>query len=368
METFKWGSQFITGLSLVDKQHQSLVNMVNGFGKELSENSISEEFLLNSFKELTEYAQVHFATEEKLMVEKQVDFRHISSHKKQHLDFVLDISNLVETIDVENLMDCRSLFQYLVHWLVYHILGSDKNMARQVTAIQGGVTPVKAYQQEEMKANSATEPLLVALNGLFSVVSKRNKALMDLNRTLEERVEERTKELSDANKTLEIISITDHLTELPNRRFAMSQLELLFEESKRHNLPLSCLMIDADNFKTINDSYGHDAGDVVLKRLAKELQHAVRTDDIVCRLGGDEFFVICPNTDLKGVLHLGEHARSKVGDLNVKAGEGFWYGSVSIGAACINTQMQDIDALIKEADEAVYLAKKDGRNCVRSNK
>lgn len=125
-------------------------------------------------------------------------------------------------------------------------------------------------------------------------------------------------------------------------------------------------MIDADNFKTINDSYGHDAGDVVLQRLAKELQHVVRTDDIVCRLGGDEFFIVCPNTNLEGALHLGEQARSNVVALKVKAGKGFWYGSVSIGAACINAEMQNIDVLIKEADEAVYEAKNDGRNCVRS--
>ncbi|MCP4340747.1 MAG: GGDEF domain-containing protein [Desulfobulbaceae bacterium] len=367
METFKWGSQFLTGIPQVDEQHQSLVSMVNNFGKALSEDALTEELLLSSFKELAEYAQIHFETEEQLMTDIQLDLRHISSHLVQHSDFVNDITNLIETIKVDNQDDCRSLFEYLVHWLAYHILGSDKNMARQIRAINNGMSPEDAYRLEEKELRSSTQPLLVALNGLFALVSKRNKALVELNQTLEERVIERTKELSEANKALEVISITDHLTQLPNRRFAMSQLEFLFKESIRLKLPLSCLMIDADNFKTINDTYGHDAGDIVIQRLAKELQHSVRTDDIVCRLGGDEFFVICPNTNLAGALQLGEHIRSKVAAFKITVGEGVWYGSVSIGAACADHKMKDIGTLIKAADESVYLAKKDGRNCVRSN-
>ncbi|MCP3891343.1 MAG: GGDEF domain-containing protein [Desulfobulbaceae bacterium] len=368
MRTFKWGIQFTTGLSQIDKQHQSLVTLVNTVGKMLSENLTTEEFLLSSFKELEEYAQIHFETEERLMTEMQLDPRHISSHINQHNDFVVHITDLLENTDIENKNDCRSLFDYLVHWLAYHILGSDKNMARQIAAIDGGMSPEQAYQQEEKEASRSTKPLLVALNGLFALVSKRNKELIELNRTLEERVKKRTIKLLEANKALELISVTDHLTQLPNRRFAMSQLELLFVESMRLNTTLSCLMIDADNFKTINDTYGHDAGDIVLQRLAKELQHSVRSDDIVCRLGGDEFIIICPNTDLEGALHLGEHTVSKVAELKVSAGDGAWYGSVSIGAACTNSKMQEVNDLIKEADNSVYLAKRDGRNCVRSHK
>ncbi len=365
METFKWGSQFITNLAQIDEQHQSLVTMINNFGLGLSQNSITQEFLLNSFKELAEYARVHFETEEKLMAEIQIDPRHISSHLKQHNEFAEDIKIFFETLDTENIAETRFLFQYLIHWLSYHILVSDKNMGRQVASIKNGISPEDAFQLEETKASSSTGPLLVALNGLFDLVSKRNKTLVDLNRTLEERVQARTKELSKANKKLEVISVTDYLTQLPNRRFAISQLELLFKESMRLHYPLSCLMIDADNFKTINDTYGHDAGDIVLQRLAQELQHSVRTDDIVCRLGGDEFFIICPNTTLAGALQLGEHTRSKIAALKVGAGEGFWHGSVSIGVGFANSKMSDVDELIKEADESVYLSKKDGRNCVR---
>ncbi|MFT5727708.1 MAG: nitrate/nitrite-specific signal transduction histidine kinase [Desulforhopalus sp.] len=145
----------------------------------------------------------------------QLDLRHLRNHLEQHNDFVTNIAHLTDEIDAGKTEDCRSLFEYLVDWLAYHILGIDKNMARQIAAIRAGATPSEAYQNEEKNANSSTEPLL------FALVSKRNKALGELNQTLEQRVTERTKELSRANEALEVISVTDHLTRLPNRRYAL---------------------------------------------------------------------------------------------------------------------------------------------------
>jgi len=342
MESFKWGPHFVTGISDVDDQHQALVTMINSFGEAIAENTLSEGFLFSTIKKLTTYAEAHFHSEEMLMNSMQLDLCHIRNHLDQHNDFVINITNLTDKIDV------------------------DKNMARQIAAIRAGATRSEAYRCEESKPNSSTEPLLVALRSFFALVSKRNKALNELNRNLEQRVTERTKELSMANEALEIISVTDHLTQLPNRRFAMGQLDLLWAEATKREQSLACLMIDADNFNTINDTYGHDAGDVVLQRLAQELQNSVRNDDIVCRLGGDEFFIICPNTSLEGALILGEQTRTRVATLNVNAGDGFWSGSVSIGVASTNSEIKNVDALMKSADMAVYIAKNDGRNCVRS--
>ena len=125
-------------------------------------------------------------------------------------------------------------------------------------------------------------------------------------------------------------------------------------------------MIDADNFKEINDSYGHDAGDEVLKRLAIEMSHAVRSDDIVCRMGGDEFTAICPNTSLKGAMYLAEQIRQRIASLKLRAGEGCWAGSLSIGVATLNEETNSLGSLLKIADESVYMAKRSGRNCVKS--
>ena len=364
MQSFKWGKHFKTEIRTIDQQHRSLVSMINSFGEAIIDEATNPGFLLEIFSKLTDYASEHFNTEEQLIRSKQLDPRHIKYHLKQHHDFVYEIHRFKETIDSNNPEEYRSLFEYLVNWLAYHILICDKNMARQIRAVDDGENAAEVYVREEKEASSATQPLVGALNTLFTLVSKRNKALAELNQTLETRVAERTMELTRANEALERISITDHLTQLPNRRFAMRQLNLLWDEMQKTRQPLALLMIDADGFKAVNDMHGHDAGDIVLQRLAFELRDSVRSDDIVCRLGGDEFIIICPNTDLKGAVYLGELTLSAVTALKISVGKGHWLGSVSIGVASSSDKIENPDALVKAADDAVYAAKNNGRRCV----
>lgn len=367
MDTFKWGPQFLTKLNEVDEQHQRLIDVINHFGNCFSENTIQSEVIESVFAELSGYAEYHFEEEERLMAEVRVDPRHVEEHTADHKSFLYNVGILHKQLNPASGDGAEGLLEYLVHWLVYHILGSDQKMARQIFSIREGLDPAAVYEREEHETNASTEPLLAALKTLFQQVSIRNKDLIELNRTLEERVAARTEELQRTNTQLEIIAMTDALTELPNRRHAMLQLQQLWHETQRSRLPLSCMMIDADGFKAINDTYGHDAGDIVLKRLANELRHRVRTDDLVCRLGGDEFLVICPNTDLHGACHLAEQIRSMVARLRVQAGkDGHWQGSISVGVAVSTPEMTSIDTLLKIADDGVYMAKHAGRNCVRS--
>jgi hemerythrin len=267
-------------------------------------------------------------------------------------------------ISPENPDSAKPLLKFLIYWLAYHILGSDQSMAKQVVAIQSGQSAAEAYLAEERMKEGAVEPLLHALNGLFKQVSERNRELLQLNQTLEARVVERTKELAVANRQLEEIALTDVLTGLPNRRDAMRCLGLAWKEAEKEDAPLACMMIDADGFKQVNDNYGHDAGDEVLRQLARNLRYSVRTDDIVCRLGGDEFFVICPRTQLDGAAQLAEKIRLAIAALRVPTGSGEWRGSISIGVAVRKAGMSHFEELIKAADEGVYCAKKNGRNCV----
>jgi hemerythrin len=102
----------------------------------------------------------------------------------------------------------------------------------------------------------------------------------------------------------------------------------------------------------------------VLRALSAQLQQAVRTDDVVCRLGGDEFLIICARTPLAGALLLAETIRSEVAALRVPAGPGEWRGSISIGAAARTDAMNGLEDLMKEADRGLYVAKRNGRNCV----
>jgi hemerythrin len=208
--------------------------------------------------------------------------------------------------------------------------------------------------------------LLEALDGLFKEVSTQNKQLKLLNESLEEKVALRTQELSEANKSLEVLSLTDVLTGLPNRRHAMRLLSSLWGKAEQDDLPLVGMMIDADHFKEVNDTYGHDAGDLVLIDLARTLKESLRNDDAVCRLGGDEFFIICPNTDNDGGLQIAEATRKAVSELRVPTGGEPWHGSISIGVASRQPEMTSYQDLIKQADQGVYNAKEAGKNCVRS--
>jgi hemerythrin len=256
------------------------------------------------------------------------------------------------------------LLEFLTHWLAYHILGSDQFMAKQMAMIKSGVRPEDAYLTHTVGNDAATDTLLSALNGLFQQVSERNHELVALNKSLEARVAERTQALTEANQRLDDLANTDLLTGLPNRRYTMLCFAREWEAAVRDGTALSCMMIDADGFKMINDTQGHDAGDVVLRALALQLRHAVRTDDIVSRLGGDEFFIICTATPLDGALKLAEKIRREVAAMRVSAGAGEWRGSISIGVATKTEQMRNLEDLMKAADQGVYAAKRNGRNCV----
>ncbi len=366
MESFHWDKNFETGLTDVDHQHRHLVDLINQFGEMLTGNELVFDDIEKVFKELADYAQYHFDEEEELMRQVGIDQRHFDLHIDKHHNFLNEVKSMHSNISPENEGSVKILLGFLTKWLAFHILCTDQNLARQIEAINKGVSPVEAYETEEIEADSSTQPLLVALNGLFEQVSEQNRELVELNKSLEVKVADRTKALSEANRYLEEISLTDVLTGLPNRRHALRQLSYLWDESIKHGSPLTCMMIDADHFKQVNDTYGHDAGDLVLRELAKTIQYALRSDDIACRLGGDEFFVVCPNTDKEGGLHLGELIRKTVSELRVPTGDGAWHGSISVGLATRSADMENSEDFIKVADEGVYVAKHDGKNCVRT--
>ncbi len=366
MESFHWDKHFETGLVIVDQQHHELVNIINRFGDLLTKsNEIPFGDIQEVFEELIAYTQYHFQEEEQMMSEVGLFPDYINFHKRLHADFLHEVMRTHKSV-LEQHQNTERLLKLLIHWLAFHILGIDQSMAKQVAAVQAGEDAEKAYFAEKYVKENTAEPLLVALNGLFQQVSERNRELLELNRTLEKKVEERTESLSEANRMLEELAMTDILTGLPNRRHAMARLSQIWNASIQENSQISCMMVDADGFKQINDNYGHDAGDMVLRELSKTLRNSVRTDDIVCRLGGDEFLIISPNTNLEGAMIAAEKTREQVAALRVSVNGGQWLGSISVGVAVKNNDMTHFEDLIKVADDGVYIAKRDGRNCVRT--
>ena len=366
MSAFDWDACFNTQLALVDEQHHRLVDLINGFGDLLIQpQGASVDEIEAVFSGLAQYTETHFRDEEALMAREGLAARYIAEHHREHGRFIHELKRLhANPIHGQAEAAATQLLGFLTNWLAYHILGTDQVMARQVSAIRAGASAEQAYEARRATQDPATTMLLHSLDALFLQVSERNHALIELNQTLEQRVAERTQELTEANQRMADMALTDALTGLPNRRQALMRLQKDWPETHRDDSPLSCIMIDADGFKGINDTQGHDAGDEVLRRLARQLRDFARTDDCVCRLGGDEFLVICPGTPLAGALLLAEKLRAAVSTLRVKAGDGEWQGSISAGAATREPAMKGYDELLKAADEGLYLAKRQGRNAV----
>ena len=157
---------------------------------------------------------------------------------------------------------------------------------------------------------------------------------------------------------------TVSLTGFPNRRYAMDCMQQEWAAGTRNQRQLSVMVIDVDEFKTINDTYGHDVGDKVLQQVAAALKVGLRDQDVVCRTGGDEFLVSSPDTSLESALVCAERERQSVRATQFTAGPLKLQGRISVGVTVREASMANIDALIKLADQGVYVAKQRGRNHV----
>jgi len=149
----------------------------------------------------------------------------------------------------------------------------------------------------------------------------------------------------------------------------MDQLQQIWSATTRSGMPLSLIVLDIDHFKQINDTYGHAVGDIVLRETAEALHTSARRGDNVSRIGGEEFLVICPNTDLKAATQAAERLRMALASNKIVIGREEKTISItaSFGIATKQTSTADVDALVNTADLALYAAKQEGRNrsCVR---
>lgn len=166
-------------------------------------------------------------------------------------------------------------------------------------------------------------------------------------------------------KRLQELSMTDGLTALRNRRAFDEQLPSTFEHARRYERPLSLAVIDVDRFKAINDRFGHDTGDAILRAVAQIIANGTRQSDYVARVGGEEFAVLLPETALFDGLQFAEKLRTSVAASTIRVGDTEHKVTISIGIANVpHSQVKDGEELYRAADQALYRAKANGRNRV----
>lgn len=204
---------------------------------------------------------------------------------------------------------------------------------------------------EQKSDGIPTWKILVAIGMVFLLLALREYVINRYKSKLE-----------TLNKELEQLSNTDPLTGIANRHFLNSLFQQEIARAQRYFSKFSIIMLDVDYFKTINDQFGHNEGDRVLKNIAHAIASIIRTNDTVGRWGGEEFIVLCPETDLYGTVQLAEAIRRRIEQLDFGIPMNI---TISLGVAEYHDQ-QSLENLVKMADEALYEAKNSGRNQVKA--
>jgi diguanylate cyclase (GGDEF)-like protein len=202
----------------------------------------------------------------------------------------------------------------------------------------------------------------LALAALLQELRATHDELDRLNRELEARVEARTHELQEANQRLEELASIDPLTGASNRRHFLELAKVEISRAKRQGLPLSLIMLDIDFFKSINDRFGHEAGDKALVALAATIHATLRGGDIFARMGGEEFIVMLPGQGLAEAFQMAERVRQLIAQNEAPGCPARI--TVSAGLAGLENESDEIADLLRRADQGLYRAKNQGRNQV----
>jgi len=223
--------------------------------------------------------------------------------------------------------------------------------------------PPKRNQRDELTAfGESVFQRFVQARAYFLELQHTRSALKSLNQELEERVQARTKELETALARAEHLATTDVITGIPNRRSFMEQAEKRHAEWLRYQRPYALLMIDLDKFKQINDTYGHPAGDQVLVSVASALQQYTRREDIIGRIGGEEFGALLVGVSKNDAIKLAERIRTEIAKLPIEFGGQSIPVTASFGLVPPELLQEDFNAVFKDGDQMLYQAKNQGRN------
>ena len=236
------------------------------------------------------------------------------------------------------------------------------------------VIPLHEYTLYSMSFSNTLEVFVILVMFVFyfkSTYEQKERAFAEklslessFTRRLEQEVKAKTAELDKARNDAERLARTDELTKLYNRRAFTEQAAHSIKKARESRQPLSLVMFDIDHFKRLNDSYGHDAGDKVLQKLAEHIQASIRGTDIAARMGGEEFTILLPDTSTEQALSIAEQLNESIGELKVHFNNLVLSITASFGVSEFLPNQDSFESLFSRTDKALYRAKHLGRNRV----
>lgn len=372
-EVFPWNKNFETGIATIDEQHKVLVSLLNELAGTLARDNQLE--INRVFDELAEYANFHFETEEAIWVEYFGDDSWLSSHQLTHSSFLPKVVELKEQDTNKPLIEIiESIVKFLIRWLAFHIIDSDKRLAFVVHNMEKGLSFEEAKIASDKKMSGSIRVLIETVMAMYDGLSSRTLDLMrerHERRKVEEELHEANTQLREVNIKLEELAITDQLTGLFNRRHFNNIFKQELKRANRENTYLSLIIMDIDFFKKLNDNYGHSKGDRVLVQLGQKLINLCqRPGDYAFRLGGEEFGILAANLEPQGTVEFAEILRKGIEALGIphEYSDAAKILTVSIGSITMMPDETDtIDDYMSIADARLYKAKKLGRNQVVSS-
>ena len=265
------------------------------------------------------------------------------------------------TVELKLLNQLSETAGFFTYGEIYH--QDDTNSLLNIS-----LTVLALSENENIQKNfSPTEDLDEDKNFLTNKHFLVLDALTNLSNTVIEELHESNKKLTTAQENLQILANQDYLTNLYNSRYLNEIAEDYIILSKRENKTFSIIILDIDNFKKINDTYGHAIGDEVIKSLASLLKKQARESDIIARLGGDEFVILLPYCDKTQAYKIAETLRSMI-EKHTIVGESNIQFSISLGVDCLNINIDNhLSQVLVRADNALYIAKRNGKNKVHMN-
>ncbi|MCW8916104.1 MAG: bacteriohemerythrin [Magnetovibrio sp.] len=363
IEVFPWDDNLATGIESIDTQHQTLVRLLN----ELTVTLVSDEEveITRVFDELAAYASYHFESEEAIWRKHLTDDELVSLHKESHASFLPKVFAIKEEQSEKSLSEVvEHVVMFLIRWLAFHIIDSDKRLAIIVRALEQGANLEEAKRISQDEMSGSARVLIDTVLKMYNNLSSRTLDLMR-ERIARMKVE---KQLKEANQQLAHQAITDELTGLYNRRHFDEILSQEYKRAFRKDHCLTLILLDVDHFKLLNDNYGHGYGDEVLQKLGQHLKDICRRPgDFAFRVGGEEFAVLVSDETAMDGRKFADMICQSISGLCIKHDFNLAADHLTVSAGCaalMPTEVAEANDYLVQADRCLYAAKKQGRNCV----